>query len=61
MWPPLWLCGSKEWWAYFDDRQNHLRDVVGNPVNLSRRPVWVKDELGIVVGGAEPPLRPADS
>ncbi len=25
---------GRKWWAYFDDRQNHLRDVVGGSVSL---------------------------
>ena len=28
------LCSSPVRWAYFDDRRNHLRVVVGKPVNL---------------------------
>ena len=26
----------KRWWAYFDGRQNHLRDVAGQPVSLPK-------------------------
>ena len=29
-------CNPRLWWAYFDDRQNHLRDVAGGSVNLRR-------------------------
>ena len=25
---------GRRWWAYFDDRQNYLRDVAGGSVNL---------------------------
>ena len=34
---PPWLVGSLATWAYFDDRQNHLRDVVGRILRLT----WV--------------------
>ena len=37
-----------DWWAYFDDRQNHLRDVAGDAVSPPRPSAWA-----LWCGGAE--------
>ena len=44
------LSSSPPKWAYFDDRQNHLRNVAWKPVNLPRLPIDNRNrDMGVAI------------